>query len=201
MLAGTPSSASTLRCRSRASPWPAIAAALQRSLEQLEDDLFRYAERAPNVNEQNLSFDGQRELRRHRSDFIAACRDGVQRSLLHLIDADVPCDQLRVGEPVPGGRRNQLGLVDPVHLEQVLILSEVATRAEMRASDELHGLAYRMAVIVGGAPFELEAVALGPDEKPAVVDHEPKPARALPRRPANPLFARLQMQRRGAEGQ
>jgi hypothetical protein len=141
--------------------WPAIAAALQRSFEQLEEDLFRHAERAPNVNEQNLSFDGQRELRRHRSDFIAACRDGVQRSLLHLIDAEVPRDQLRIGEPA-AGRRTQLSLVDPVHLEQVLILSEVATRAEMRASDELNGLAYRLAVIVGSAPFELEAVALGP---------------------------------------
>jgi hypothetical protein len=44
-------------------------------------------------------------------------------------------------------------------------------------------------------------VALGPHEKPAVVDHEPEPARALPRRPADPAFARLEMQRRGAEGQ
>jgi hypothetical protein len=141
--------------------WPAIAGALQRSFEQLEDDLFRHAERAPNVNEQNLAFDGQRELRRHRSDFIAACRDGVQRSLLHLIDAEVPRDQLRIGEPA-SGRRTQLSLVDPVHLEQVLILSEVATRAEMRASDDLNGLAYRLAVIVGGAPLELETMALGP---------------------------------------
>ncbi len=141
--------------------WPAIAAALQRSFEQLEDDLFRHAERAPNVNEQNLSFDGQRELRRHRGEFIAACRDGVQRSLLNLVDAEVPRDQLRIGEPA-AGRRTQLSLVDPVHLEQVLILSEVATRAEMRASDELNGLAYRLAVIVGSAPLELEAMALAP---------------------------------------
>ena len=141
--------------------WPLISSALQRSLAQLEDDLFRHAERAPNVNEQNLSFEGQRELRRRRNDFIAGCRDGVQRSLLHLIDPDVPYDQLRANEPAVG-HRMQLSLVDPVHLEQVLVLTEVATRAEMRGSDELHGLSYRLAVIIGSAPFELEAVALGP---------------------------------------
>lgn len=141
--------------------WPAIAAALQQSLEQLDADLFRYAERAPNVNEQNLSFEALRELRRRRADFMAACRDSVQRSMLHLVDPAVPRDELRTGEPA-GGRRTQLSLVDPVHLEQVLVLTEVATRAEMRASDELNALAYRLAVIVGGAPFELEAMALAP---------------------------------------
>ncbi len=141
--------------------WPAIAGALQQALAQLDDDLFRHAERAPNVNEQNLSFEGLRELRRRRGEFLAACRDGVQRALLHLVDPAVPVDQLRTVDPA-GGRRAQLSLVDPVHLEQVLVLSEVATRAEMRASDELNALAYRLAVVVGTAPFELEAMALAP---------------------------------------
>lgn len=141
--------------------WPAIANALQQALAQLDDDLFRHAERAPNVNEQNLSFEGLRELRRHRGEFLAACREGVQRSLLHLADAAVPVDELRTVEPA-GGRRAQLSLVDPVHLEQVLVLTEVATRAEMRASDELHALAYRLAVIVGAAPFEIDGMALAP---------------------------------------
>jgi hypothetical protein len=175
--------------------WPAIGEALQRSVAQLEDDLFRHAERAPNVSEQNLCIEGQRELRRRRNDFIAACRDGVQRSLLHVIDAQVPQDQLRVTEPVVG-QRVQLSLVDPVHLEQILVLTEVATRAEMRASDELNGLAYRLAVMVGGAPFELEALALGPHALCATLraaaecfDITPLHRAALYRRIEKTLFA------------
>ena len=45
------------------------------------------------------------------------------------------------------------------------------------------------------------ALALGQDQKPAVVDDQPKPAGALARTPANPALARFEMQGRGTEGQ
>lgn len=175
--------------------WPGIAAALQAAMAQLEEDLFRHAERAPNVNEQNLSFEGLRELRRGRGEFVAACRDGVQRSILHLIDQRVPLEELRAVEPV-SGRRTPLSLVDPIYLEQVLVLTEVATRAEMRASDELHALSYRLAAISGGKPAELDAVALGPHALCASVragsagfDFTPTHRVALYRRIDKALFA------------
>lgn len=141
--------------------WPAIGRALEQALVDFEADLFRQAERAPNVNEQNLCFESQRELRGHRDAFLQACRDSVQRSLRHLLDADVPVDHLRTAETGPR-RRAELSLVDPVHLEEVLVLTEIATRAEMRAGDELHALAYRLAAIAGGVPAEVEDLALGP---------------------------------------
>lgn len=143
--------------------WPIIAAALQRGLDELEGDLFKHAERAPSVNDQNLCFESQRELRLRRGDFMAACRDGVQRSLMHLRDPNVTINELQTTER-NAGQRAQLSLVDPVHFEEVLVLVEVAMRAEMRASDELQALSYRMALIAGAAPAEVDAIALGPHE-------------------------------------
>lgn len=141
--------------------WPIIGSSLGQAVTDLETDLFRHAERAPNVNEQNLCFESLRELRTHREAFVQAVRDGVQRSLRHLLDPAVPKDQLAT-EETGARRRSELKLVDPVHLEEILVLTEVATRAEMRCGDELQSLAYRLAVIVGGAPEEPDELALGP---------------------------------------
>ena len=133
--------------------WPLIGAALQRGLDELQSDLFGHAERAPNVNEQNHCFDALRELRQKQAEFIERSCDGMQRSLLHLIDDKVALDELSPGESV--GRRTELSLVDPVRFEEILVLTQIGTRAEMRAAEELHALAYRQAAIVGGAPAEL----------------------------------------------
>lgn len=141
--------------------WPVIGAALQRGLEELQTDLFGHAERAPNVNEQNHSFDALRELRQKQADFIQRSCDGMQRSVLHLIDDSIALDQLNPGEG-SAGRRSELSLVDPVRFEEILVLTQIGTRAEMRAAEELHALAYRQAALVGAAPAESEALALGP---------------------------------------
>lgn len=141
--------------------WPLIDAALQRGLDELQSDLFGHAERAPNVNEQNHCFDALRELRQKQADFIARSCDGMQRSLLHLIDPGVARDQLNPAED-GGWRRSELSLVDPERFEEILVLTQIGTRAEMRAAEELHALAYRLAAISGGAPAESEALALGP---------------------------------------
>lgn len=140
--------------------WPLIGAALQRGLDELQSDLFGHAERAPNVNEQNHCFDALRELRQKQAEFIERSCDGMQRSLLHLIDDKVALDELSPGESV--GRRTELSLVDPVRFEEILVLTQIGTRAEMRAAEELHALAYRLAAIVGGAPAESDALTFGP---------------------------------------
>ncbi len=141
--------------------WPLIGAALQRGLDELQSDLFGHAERAPNVNAQNHCFDALREVRQKQAEFIERSCDGMQRSLLHLIDKSVALDQLNPGES-NDGRRSELSLVDPVRFEEILVLTQIGTRAEMRAAEELHALAYRQAVIAGGAPAESETLALGP---------------------------------------
>lgn len=141
--------------------WPLIESCLERSLDDLDHDLFKQAERAPNVNEQNRSFEGLREFRRHRSEFQLAFRDALQRSMLAMLDPNLQESAVQ-GTKAKPGKGNELSLVDPTELEEELALSEIAAKAEIRASTGLQYLAYRMGVIAGTAPIELEVLPLGP---------------------------------------
>lgn len=141
--------------------WPTAEAALERALDELDRDLFKGAERAPNVNEQNRSFEGLREFRRHRSEFLLAFRDALQRSVLALVDRSVIDESLHVVK-AKSGKGPELSLVDPSELEEELALSEIAAKAELRASSGLQFLGYRFGVIAASAPIELETLPLGP---------------------------------------
>lgn len=141
--------------------WPGIDGSLTRALDELDRELFRQAERAPNVNEQNRSFEGLREFRRHRGDFQQSFRDALQRTMLALIDRQIQDDSLHVVKQKTG-KLSELSLVDPAELEEELALSEIAAKAEIRASAPLQFLSYRFGVIAGSAPIELEQLPLGP---------------------------------------
>ncbi len=137
--------------------WPQLEAGIDKALTELDQELFKHAERAPNVNEQNRSFEGLREFRRHRGEFQALFRDAIQRNLLALVDSSVQDESLQ-----PVKRKVELSLVDVSELEEELVLSEIAAKAEIRASAGLQYLAYRFGVIAGRAPVELESLPLGP---------------------------------------
>ena len=128
--------------------WPTVDTALERALDDLDTALFKYAERAPNVNEQNRCFESLREFRRRRADFLMACRDLVQRSMVALVDPKVTDQGLHVG------KMPELSLVDPSDFEEEMALSEIAAKAEIRATNALQALSYRLGVIGGGAPIE-----------------------------------------------
>ena len=141
--------------------WPLVDAGVERALDELDLELFKRAEKAGTSNDQNRSFEGLREFRRRRGDFLLAFRDLVQRAMLALVDK-----KLLDEAPPPLRSRaraiSELSLVDPEELEQELALGGIATRAEIRANASLHALAYRFGVIAGSGPLELEALPLGP---------------------------------------
>jgi hypothetical protein len=141
--------------------WPLVDAAVEKALDELDQELFKQADKAGNVNDQNRSFEGLREFRRRRADFVAAFRDLVQRGMLALVD-----QRLLDEAPPPLRSRSQaiseLTLVDPLELEQELALGEIAARADIRANASLNALAYRFGVIAGTGPLEHEALPLGP---------------------------------------
>lgn len=141
--------------------WPLLDAGVEKALDELDLELFKQADKAGNVNDQNKHFEGLREFRRRRADFIGAFRDQVQRGMLALVD-----EKLHEEAPPPLRPRAQaiseLSLIDPVELEQELILGEIAARADIRANAPLHALAYRFGVIAGSGPLEHEALPLGP---------------------------------------
>lgn len=147
--------------------WPLLESGMGKALDDLDHDLFAQAEKVMNSNEQQRFLESSRELRKQRGAFILGSREALQRSLLALLDESVEA-------PVKSRRhqdagKSQLSLVDPAELEQQLALSEMAARAEIRASNALQALSYRLGVIAGSAPLEVDAMALGPHKICAVI--------------------------------
>jgi hypothetical protein len=139
---------------------PIIDAALTRALDELDRDLFAHGERSSSPGEQNHCLASLRELRLRRAEFMLACRTGVQRSLLALIDPSVRDETLGIITARDDLARP--GAADIAAREENLTLSQIATRAEIRVASELQALAYRFGVIAGSPPIEIESLALGP---------------------------------------
>ena len=135
---------------------PTVEAALGRALDELDRDLVAHTERGSSTQDQDQCFASLREFRLRRGDFLSACRSALQRSLLALVDTQVIDEPLEM--PAGGGS----SAAEAVARDEALTLSQIASRAEIRAAAGLHALAYRFGVIAGTAPVEVEALPLGP---------------------------------------
>lgn len=136
---------------------PTVEAALSRALDELDRDLQAHTERGSNAHEQSLCLASQREFRQRRGEFLTTCRSAMQRSLLALVNAsvaDAPA-ALAAGSAVSAG-------ADAAARDEDMSLSQIASRAEIRAATGLQALAYRFGVIAGSAPIEIESLPLGP---------------------------------------
>ncbi|MCB1612007.1 MAG: DUF1631 domain-containing protein [Xanthomonadales bacterium] len=140
--------------------WPALESGLAKAIDDLDRDLFAQAERVMNSNEQQRFLESSRELRRQRGAFVTASRDALQRTLLSMVDPSV--EDVSFTHRGKDGSKDQLSLVDPAELEQQLAMSEISARAEIRASNSLQALSYRLAVIAGAAPLDVDTMPLGP---------------------------------------
>lgn len=141
--------------------WSIVERALASGFDAHEADLFREAERARNSNEQHRQLEVLREVKKRRPEFLRACRDGVQRALLRLVDARVVIDDDQV-DAAASKPKLALSLADPDQLEEELLLRSLAARAEMRASGELQSLSYRLALVAQDVPGEIDHLAIGP---------------------------------------
>lgn len=141
--------------------WPVLEPVLGKALEALDAELFKLADQARSSGEQQRYFDSLREFRSRRSDFVRGFRDTLQRCMLALLDPKVRDESLRSAQR-SGADSIELSLIDPADLEEDLVLSEIAAKAESRANRQLYALAYRYAVIAGRPPLEMEALPLGP---------------------------------------
>lgn len=134
---------------------PTVEAALSRALDELDRDLQAHTERGSNAHEQNLCLASQREFRQRRGEFLTTCRSAMQRSLLALVNASVADAPAALAAGSAAG-------ADAAARDENMSLSQIASRAEIRAATGLQALAYRFGVIAGSAPIEIESLPLGP---------------------------------------
>ncbi len=131
--------------------------ALRHTLNEFEQALFKLAEQSRSNEEQQRCFESLREIRRGRADL-------APRFMVNLEAALATAD--RIVEPgvakTDSGARIGLSLVDNTDLEDSLVLTEAASRAETLCGPILQTIGQRFAVLVAAPVFEPEELPLGP---------------------------------------
>ena len=122
--------------------------AVSRTLDELEQELFKLAERARSNEQQHARFEALREIRRGRADIAPRFLLHVESSLAHINPSAgrTPETNKRAGPTISG---STLELVDSEVLEEDLALQEIVSKSEIRHSQALYALAHRLGVLAG----------------------------------------------------
>lgn len=136
--------------------WQVLEPTLQKALADYEQALFKRAEKARNHQEQTDLFMTMREVRKQSVAMQVAFRDSLQARLVALVARGKERDKPE------GASDTVLQLVPAEDLEESLILSELAAKAEMRFTGPWHQLGYRFAVIAARPPLDIEMLPIGP---------------------------------------
>jgi hypothetical protein len=134
-----------------------LVAAIDRVLDETEQQLFRNAEHARSNAEQQSWFDALRELRRGRADVAPRLLVALEGALVRR-----PLPAEAVAPPRATGPRGGFDLVDPDELEIRLILEDGAARAEIRHHELLFALGHRFAVLWAAPPLSPAQLPVGP---------------------------------------
>jgi len=135
-----------------------IERTLVSTLNEFEQQLFKFAEQARSNMVQTRWLEAQRLVKRTRPDL-------VPRFLIAL-EAELACIKDPAGaKSIAGGfrlTRDELALVENLDLDEATVLSEIASRAEVRNSLPLYLLGQRFGVLAGKPAFDAENLPIGP---------------------------------------
>ncbi len=135
-------------------------ATVARTLDELEQALFKLAERSNSNEEQQLRFDDLREIKLNRADVVPRFLQHVESRLAQIRTPrkNVPARS----SPPAGGLHAPLALVESTAFEEDLALREVAGKSEVRHSQVLNELAHRLGVIACTPTWTSDLLPLGP---------------------------------------
>lgn len=128
--------------------------ALRAVLSDLEQQLFKLAEQSHNNTEQQRCFESLREVKRGRADLTPRFVASLEEHLAGFDRALAPA-----AKAAPDA---ELELLPAQQLEDHLAITEMSSRAEVRASTALFELGHRFGVLAGAPVFEVEQLPLGP---------------------------------------
>lgn len=145
--------------------------AIARTLDELEQELFKLADRSRSNDQQHTRFEALREIRRARADI-------APRFLLHIESSLAQISNAAGKSPDTNKRTPQnvtLELVESDVLEEDLALQEIVSKSEIRHSQALYALAHRFGVLAGSPAWETEVLPLGPAQLTRALRHATKP--------------------------
>jgi ActR/RegA family two-component response regulator len=127
------------------------------SLSEFETQLVRLADKAPN-EQQNGYFDSVHELKRGRADVVPRFLRSIENSLAHLGQDVAPASAALKQLPM----KARLALTESTQLDESLVLSDIATKVELRIREPLYTLGNRFGVLAGTPRISAENMPLGP---------------------------------------
>lgn len=128
------------------------------TLNEFEQQLFKYAEQARSNIVQTRWLEAQRLVKRTRPDLVPRFLIALEAELACVRDAAGP-------KALIGGfrfNRDELALVDNLELDEATVLTEVSGRIEVRNSLPLYLLGQRFGVLAGKPAFDAETLPVGP---------------------------------------
>jgi len=141
--------------------------AIARTLDEVEQELFKLADRSRSNDQQHTRFEALREIRRGRADI-------APRFLLH-VESSLANISSTAGKTSESGKRAPanvtLELVDSDVLEEDLALQEIISKSEIRHSQALYALAHRLGVLAGSPAWEIDVLPLGPAQLTRALRH------------------------------
>ncbi len=142
--------------------------AISRTLDELEQELFKLAERARSNDQQHARFEALREIKRGRADIAPRFLLHVESALAHINPAAGKSQDTQRRTQLPGA---PLELIDSDVLEEDLALQEIVSKSEIRHSQALYALAHRFGVLAGSPAWDTEVLPLGPAQLGRALRH------------------------------
>ncbi len=133
---------------------------LMSSLNEFEQQLFKFAEQARSAAVQTRWLEAQRLIKRTRHDLVPRFLIALEAelSLLREPYQPKPLFMSRLGV----GMGTELSLVNDLEIDEATIMIEISNRGEMRNSLPLYLLGQRFGVLAGKPAFDSESLPIGP---------------------------------------
>lgn len=127
--------------------------------DEIEQNLFKQADRARSNEQQLRLFEALREIKRGKADIVPRFLAFLESSMA-LLDKTSAVRHSTTSSKSQGSVK--LELVDTGDLEISLAVQDIASKAEIRHTHALHQLGHRFGVIAGQPAYEAELMPLGP---------------------------------------
>ena len=127
---------------------------LHAMLNEYESQLFKFAEQARNQQVQTRWLEAQRLVKRTRPDLIPRFMIALEAELA-VIREPASTARARITS-------DELTLMEDVELDESTVMTEIASRAELRNSLSLYLLGQRFGVMAGKPAMDAETLPIGP---------------------------------------
>lgn len=137
---------------------------LRNTLDDLQHELFRIAEKSSGGQAQHEAMEALHEVKRSRPRF-----QGRLMALLERRFADAGQAHAEDARASAKANSQDLALVDPHEFDESMALDDLSTRTELHAGNALFDLCHRYAVLLAAPPLENDVLPPGPHMLAAVL--------------------------------